>query len=143
MAAPLASLRITVGIHGEEGGATHGAAEGGDGITVAEIGAIHEFGTATVPQRSFIRAWVDEALASGELSKLFQAEAKRVLQQRATPEQAGERIALACQASVQRRIRDRIPPPLAQSTIDRKSSSVPLIDTGQLRASIRARSKVK
>jgi len=31
---------------------------------------------------------------------------------------------------------NRIPPPLAQATIDAKKSSVPLIDTGQLRASI-------
>ena len=131
-------LEITIGIHAADGDAAHGE----DGVTVAEIGAFHEFGAATVPQRSFIRGWYDEALASGELRDLFASQMKLVLQGKLTEAQAGERIALACQASVQKRIVKHIPPPLAQSTIDRKGSSTPLIDTGQLRASIRGVSKV-
>lgn len=129
------ALRITVGVHAEDGGATHGE----DGLTVAEIAGYHEFGTATVPQRSFVRAWYDEALAKGELSELFRAELARVVKGRATEAEAGERIALKCEASIRKRIRAHIPPPLAQSTIDRKKSSTPLIDTGQLVASIRAK----
>jgi hypothetical protein len=37
---------------------------------------------------------------------------------------------------VQMRISQGIPPALAQATVDRKKSSVPLVDTGQLRSAI-------
>jgi hypothetical protein len=144
---------ITVGIHGAEGGAEHsdplaggsfaddGAIEGASAppLTVAEVGAFHEFGTRHIPQRSFIRAWFDEAVASGEIADLLRSQLKLAVAGKLPLDQALERVALKCQASVQKRITKRIPPPLAQSTIDRKGSSVPLIDTGQLRASIRGR----
>lgn len=140
--------KITVGIHGEEGGEMHGsdtfaedgAIERSSELTVADIGTIHEFGLG-VPERSFIRAWFDEA--SDENRALLQSRLKLVIAGKLTPEQALERCALKFEAGVRRRIRARIPPPLAQSTIDRKGSSTPLIDTGQLVSSIRAKAEVK
>lgn len=52
-----------------------------------------------------------------------------------------ERVGLWAQGSIQQRISDGIPPPNAESTIRRKGSSTPLIDTGQLRTSIKYRVK--
>ncbi len=140
------SLSITVGIHEAEGADLHANAEfAPDGalelpraaLSVAEVGSFHEFGTRSIPQRSFIRAWFDER--QPELNELVRSQLRLAFGGRVTAEQAGERIALKAEASVKRRIRDRIAPPLAAETIRRKGSSVPLIDTGQLRAAIRGK----
>lgn len=48
-----------------------------------------------------------------------------------------DRFGLWAVGEIQQRIADGIPPPNAQSTVDRKGSSTPLIETGQLRASIK------
>lgn len=142
------SFSVTVGIHASEGADQHDPLAGGsfsdDGAvefaaeprTVLEIGTYHEFGLG-VPQRSFIRGWFDES--KDELRDLVRSQARLATEGRITGDQAAERIALKAEASVKKRIRNRIAPPLAQSTIDRKGSSVPLIDTGQLRAAIRGR----
>ncbi len=131
--------KITVGIHGAEGAAAHGEAEG-QPLTVAQVGAFHEFGTSRVPQRSFIRGWFDESQA--EIADLRRSQLVLSAAGKLTVEQALERVALKCEASVKRRIRNRIPPPLAPETIARKGSSVPLISTGQLRNSIRAKAEI-
>lgn len=146
-------IEITVGIHAAEGGAEHsdplqGGSFAADGavefsqqpLTVAEVGSFHEFGLG-VPMRSFIRGTFDEQQT--ELAALVRSQARLTVEGRLTAEQAGERIALKAEAIFKRRIRERIPPPLAASTIKRKGSSVPLISTGQLRNSIRGRSEVQ
>jgi hypothetical protein len=140
--------RITIGIHGDEGAdlrqdATFeedGALTPSSGLTVAEVAAFHEFGTRTIPQRSFIRAWFDESLA--ENRGLIRSQLTLAASGKISLESALARVALKCEADVKRRIRNRIPPPLATSTIARKGSSVPLISTGQLRAAIRGKSEV-
>jgi hypothetical protein len=47
-----------------------------------------------------------------------------------------DRLGAKFVGDIQRRIKAHIPPPLQQSTIDRKGSSTPLIDTGVLWSSI-------
>lgn len=148
-------LTLTVGIHGAEGGAQHsdplqggsfsedGAIEGASGppLTVAEIASFHEFGRG-VPQRSFVRGWFDEVTKSGEMGELLRTQLRAAVDGKRSLDEALERVALKAQASMQKRIRNRGNgnyPPLAASTIAKKGSSVPLIDTGQLRASIRAK----
>lgn len=121
---------ITVGIHGAEGGAPH---EGGESI--AAIGEAHEFG-AGVPQRSFLRAWFDER--QSEIEKTIQAQLELSLQRGKSLDWALERVAVWAQADIQKRIAAGIDPPNAPSTIQRKGSSKPLIDTGVLKAAILA-----
>lgn len=128
---------ITVGIHGTEGGA---AQKESPELTVADVATFHEFGTRTIPARSFIRAWFDERVA--ENRDLLLSQLKLVAAGKLTLEDAMQRVALKMEASVRKRIRAHIAPPLAQSTIDRKGSSTPLISTGQLVASIRAKADV-
>lgn len=105
--------------------------KGSKSISLGELAAIHEYGIG-VPMRSFIRSWargpdpkpllrrVAVALANGRIGK---AQAQRLM---------GEIL----QASCQKNVSDGIPPPNAASTVKRKGSSKPLIDTGQLRGSI-------
>ena len=122
-------LHLTIGVFGPKAEAKH---EGSD-LTVGEIAQIHELGLG-VPERSFIRAWFEQN------SKMVVADMRvglqAIAQGRTTPEQLAELLGAKYVGQIQARISAGIPPPLAQSTIDRKGSSVPLIDTGQLRSAI-------
>ncbi len=105
----------------------------GSELTVADVGTIHEFGLG-VPQRSFIRGWYDENQA--ENTRIVSILQKQVLRGEVTQQVALARFGLKCVGDIQRRIVDGIPPALAPSTIAKKGSSTPLVDTGQLKASI-------
>lgn len=131
------SVEITIGVHGDDGAKQHGD----EGITVADVATWMEFGTRTVPQRSFIRGWVDEnqTFIRDTLQKQFAA----VATGKRTAGVAAERCALAFEGAVKQRISRNIPPPLAPATIARKGSSVALIDTGQLRNAVRGKVEVK
>jgi hypothetical protein len=124
-------MSVTVGIHEAEGQKSHGE------LAVIDVGTINEFGgpNNNPPRRSFIRDWADENRTAHEenLRKIAVA----VLYGK-TPSMkiAFDRFGLRCVGEVQKRISDGIDPPQAESTIARKGSSTPLIDTGLLRASI-------
>lgn len=121
---------VLVGVFEKEGAEPHGD----DVLTVLEIATIHEFGTDTIPERSWLRAWFDENIdrAREALRRLM----VRIVEGQLTPEQALEQFGLWLVGQIQARISQGIEPELAQSTIDRKGSSVPLIDKGQFRSSI-------
>lgn len=121
------SPKISVGIHEADGAVEH------DGLTVVALAAIHEFGLG-VPERSFIRAWFDENQdrAKEALRRLLVS----VIEGKRQPDQAVELFAQWAVGELQARIARGIAPGLAESTIAAKGSSVPLIDTGQLRSSI-------
>lgn len=122
---------LTVGIHEDEGAKSHSNSR----LSVAEIGTVHEFGVpGKTPQRSFIRGWYDERSAT--VLYWMRKLAEGVKTGKYTAEKGLSIIGLRMVAGIQQRIASNIPPPLKQSTIDRKGSSVALIDTGQLRSSI-------
>jgi hypothetical protein len=108
--------------------------------TVLDVGTWQEFGTVgpdgkpRIPARSFIRAWADENQKRAR--KLLAGLMKRVIAGTLTEEQALEQFGLWAKGSIQERMARGVPPPNAQSTVDRKGSSTPLIDTGVLRSSI-------
>lgn len=124
------TVSIRVGVLGGDGEKEY---EKGD-VTVALVAMWHEFGLGNYPARSWLRGWVDEN--EKEIQARVSAELRGVLEGKRTIRQAADRVGVWAVASIQKRIADGIPPALAQSTIDRKGSSVPLIDTGQLRSSI-------
>lgn len=136
---------LTVGIHAAEGAVPKkGGADDADseeGLTVVEVGTFHEFGLG-VPRRSFIADWEDEneAKHKAQLRQMAQAVVTGKVE---SVEQGLARLGTLYQAEVQKRISDGIEPPLAESTIRRKGSSKPLIDTGQLRSSITHVAKAK
>jgi len=103
-------------------------------MSLLEVAVVHEFGAGHVPARSFIRATIDEK--RGEIEQLQGLLAKQILEGKVTPEDAlgivGTKVAAWCQT----RIAAGIAPPLKPATIARKGSSVPLVNTGQLKSAI-------
>lgn len=140
---------ITIGVHAEDAAEAHaqavfaddGAFESPSAVTVGDVATWMEFGTRTVPARSFVRSWFDEnqSFITETLQKQFAA----VAAGKRDAETAAERCALAFEGSVKQRISRGIPPPLAPATIARKGSSKQLIDTGQLRNAVRGKAEVK
>lgn len=104
-----------------------------EGITNALLAQWAEFGIGQ-PQRSWLRAFVDERQA--EIEAVVKAETREILAGRRTQAQALRRLGVWLQGQIQARIAAGIQPPNAEETIRRKGSSTPLIDTGHLRASI-------
>lgn len=102
--------------------------------TVADVAGWQEIGTATIPPRPFIGGWFD---AFKEENRKFAKElALKRMEGKLTYERSLQLMGIRAKAGIQKFISDGINPPNAPSTIARKKSSKPLIDTGQLRSSI-------
>jgi hypothetical protein len=129
---------VVVGITGKSGGKPH---EDAEGMTIVDIGAVHEFGIpGKIPERSFIRATVDEHgkkyrkyIVDGVRREAMEAAKAATF---STSSQTLKRTGLMVEGDIKKRIAAGIAPPNAPATIARKGSSKPLINTGQLRASI-------
>ena len=119
---------VQVGIFGDE------AAEDRGGITNVQVAAIHEFGLPPMPERSFLRATFD--MKAREIAQLAKNLRWRVFVGTMSNAKALGLLGAFVKGEVQKRMSRGIPPPLDPATIRRKGSSVPLIDTGQLRGSI-------
>jgi len=106
-----------------------------DGTSVALVAAVHEFGTATVPERSFIRS----SIADNQKEYIAMAKrgVKKVLANKLTLNIVAELIGTKAQGDIQAKIVDVSSPPLKAATIAAKGSSNPLVDTGHLRQSVR------
>lgn len=122
---------VQVGIIGSDA-----AKEESDGITVGMVAEWAEFGIGQ-PMRSWLRGWVDEN--QSDIRDRIRAEAQRIRSGSTTRAEALARIGVWAAGQIQVRIARGIEPPNAQSTIDKKGSSTPLIDTGQLRSSVSSR----
>lgn len=124
---------VTVGVHAAEGGTPHEDAP----LSVAEIATIHEFGTGTIPQRSFIRAWADENATKN--AEALAAVALSIVQGKFSLAQGLDRLGLRFVGSIQQRMAAGLSPALAPQTIARREhgGTKPLVDTGQLKSSIR------
>lgn len=128
----MADAYVKVGVLQAAGGAPH--AGGGD-VTLAEVAAFHELGLG-VPERSFIRATFEDREVQEAQRATSATLARGLIAERMSVQQALQRLGLWAVAQIKKRIKDHIPPPLKQATIDRKGSSTPLVDTGQLINSI-------
>lgn len=103
----------------------------GTDLTIAQLGAIHEFGLGNVPPRSFLRAWVDQNqkewmswLRTGVLEELMKSR------------QWASNFGRYAVKGVQALIRKGIPPELQDATVKAKARkgqpATPLIATEQL-----------
>lgn len=106
----------------------------GDGSTVVEVGAVHEFGSRTVPARSFLRVPFEQK--KGALEAFIQAEFQAVLEQERTAAKALDKVGAAATNIAKGAFLENEWPALKPATIAAKGSSRPLIDTGTLRASL-------
>lgn len=124
---------VSVGVHAAEGAAQAKGSSEAEPATVLDVAYYNEFGLG-VPERSFLRAWVDEN-ASVNADKLRKAMQLVVKGQKTLPE-ALALLGLSFQGGIQKNMAVGIPPPNAPATVAKKGSSTPLVDTGQLRQSI-------
>lgn len=115
-------------------GLPEGSGDSEDGTPLVEIGAIHEFGAQHIPERSFLR--VPLRAAQKEFSLAFRRIMPKVARGELTIEQALDQIGAKAAATSQEAISAGIDPANAESTVKRKGSSKPLIDTGRLRQAI-------
>lgn len=111
-------------LEGDKKGFAHAA------LNLIDIVIWMEFGTKTVPERSWIRATHDEI--KEEMREFIADLVGQIHDGQMTVERALDLMALKTISKMKQKIRSGIPPELSLGTIQRKGSSVPLIDTGQL-----------
>ena len=119
---------VEVGVLGADA-----AKEESEGVTVADVARWAEFGIGQ-PQRRWLGGWIDENQAA--LLERVRIESRAVIAGDRTKPEALARLGLWIQGGIQQRIANGIEPPNAESTVERKGSSTPLIDKGQFRSSI-------
>jgi hypothetical protein len=106
-----------------------------DGKPIGDIAFFNEYGTITTPARSFIRDWVDGNIDN--IAKQLGNDVLRVLMTDEAMRTALTKRGSAYRKAIIRRIKQRIPPPNAPSTLAQKHGDTPLIDTQTLIDAIR------
>ena len=122
---------VKVGIQEEAGG--HKESEGA--LSVADVASFHEFGTEHIPERSFIRMPIQD-----NKKELQELQRKLLRDTILGSKSIGESLAIIgekAQSDMIAAINAGIEPELDPATIAAKGSSTPLIDSGQLKQSIR------
>lgn len=136
-AAHFGTKSFKLGVLAKEGAQPH---RGSGGATVVDVATWNEFGVKgkdgrwRIPPRSFIRSFVD--VERDAAIKMLKGLMQLMLQGKLTEAQALDRFGVWAVGRIQARMSDGIPPANAKSTVQRKGSSTPLIDTGQLRSSV-------
>lgn len=123
---------VTIGVHSED------ASHKDIGINMAELMSIHEFGTEDIPARPVLR-WGVGGLGSNSrrLADVAKSAFKKVNEREIDVHTAFSLLGTEAVGLVQSLFGDRaILERNADATILMKGSAAPLIDTGQLRASI-------
>ena len=125
----LAKLEVKVGY---QGGKNYHE-EDGKKVDVLDIAMWNELGTVNTPSRPFIRDAVDKNQA---LINRFLAEQKNALIRRESAQQVYSQIGVFMKGLIQDQIVSGSFIPNTPSTIAKKGSSKPLIDTGLMRQSV-------
>jgi len=106
----------------------------GSEFNTAEIGFVHEFGAGPVPERSFMRSTLHEERK--DILSLTGKLLKKVVSGKMQQSQALGLIGIDVADKISQKIVKLKAPPNKPGTIDKKGSSNPLVDTGQLKNSI-------
>lgn len=126
---------ISVGVQGDAG--MHQGEDGqSTGTKVAEVYWWNEFGTSRIPERPTLRPTFTKEKVKYQLI-LGRISARAMNEPGYNLRQAMGKLGEVAQQDLQAAIVALKTPPNAQSTIDKKKSDNPLIDTGQLVSSIR------
>ena len=126
----LGKMGVKVGVLGAKGGDR----EHSDGISMVELAAIQHFGSpaAGVPARPFIT----DAIKAGkkEQAKVSAGIARKLMKPSYTNDMALNTLGVWASAQVKKHVMSGPPmkPPNAASTVAKKGSSRPLIDTGRM-----------
>ncbi len=122
----LARMEVRIGFQ-------QGEAAEEDGTDLCDIAMWNELGTEKIPARPFLRKSVDEN--TGVINTFLQAQ-KEDLLRGVSAEQVLKNIGLFQKDLIQEKMTNGSYAPNAVSTILKKGSSKPLIDTGRLRQSV-------
>lgn len=114
-------------------GFQHGQATEEDGTDICDVAMWNELGTENMPSRPFLRMSVDEN--ESKIEEFLKGEVKDLVNG-ADAEQILKEIGLFQKDLIQEKITEGSFAPNADSTIRRKGSSKPLIDTGRMRQSV-------
>ena len=101
---------------------------------VGDLAFFNEYGTMTIPARSFIRDWVDGNIDN--ITRTLGNDRLRALKTNENFKKTLTRRGREYRAAIVRRIEARLPPPNALSTLMQKDGDIPLIDTETLLAAI-------
>lgn len=104
-----------------------------DGASVAQIAAFNEFGTDNMPARPFMR---QTKLNNGEKIHKFMQKSIKENVESGSVEQMLNQVGSKYKGFIQKEIRNGEFEPNAPSTVRKKGSSRPLIDTGRMRQSV-------
>lgn len=107
---------------------------GAEGSDLVMVATYNEFGTETIPERSFLRSTMNVNRA--KYQKGLQRALEAVIDGSLDTDRALGLVGLEIVKDIQTTILELRDPPNAEATIERKGSSNPLIDTGRLRQSI-------
>lgn len=103
------------------------------GADLAEIAAYNEYGTSDMPARPFMQqSWENH---EADLKKVCQ-QANNIIANGGTAEEACKVIGVAGVGFIQQGIVEGVFEPNAPSTVAKKGSAQPLIDTGHMRQSV-------
>lgn len=110
-----------------------GGAEEDNGTDVVDVAAYNELGTSRIPSRPFIRDSVDKH--RDKISYVCKSQVRRLVTG-ATTEDCLKKIGVFGVSLIQEEITKGSFAPNAESTIRKKGSNKPLIDTGTMRQSV-------
>lgn len=124
--AELKELEVRVGFQ-------RGKAQEEDGTDMCDVAAYNELGTDHIPARPFIRQSVDDN--ESKINSFLKEEVKDFAQGKSA-EQILKEIGIFQKDLMQDKITSGSFAPNAESTIKKKGSSKPLVDTGRMRQSV-------
>lgn len=128
----LGTKKLSVGVPDDAGG-TDGE------LSMTELAAVHEFGTMDghVPERSYLRSTL--TMNQNKYVKELDDATERVLFKGKKAEDELMKLGEMVRGDIVKRIQnDELGVPLEDSTVERKGSSLPLVDTGALVGAIKA-----
>ena len=114
-------------------GFQQGVATDENGTDICDIAAWNELGTSNMPSRPFLRKSVDENEA--KINNFVQSQKKRLVKGESA-EQILKEIGIFQKDLIQEKITEGSFEPNAPSTVSKKGSDKPLIDTGRMRQSV-------
>ena len=127
---------VKVGVLAGKGGE---AIHPGSSISMIELAAVHEFGSPKrgIPQRSFIRATFERDDVNKKLNALGARLAKAIVMDKMDAATALGQMGAWAAGQIKATIKNRLTTgperqALKPETIERKGSSLPLVDTGRL-----------
>lgn len=117
---------VDAGIPEDKAAVPHG--EGPE--TVGEVALANEFGTDTIPERSFLRSAFDENLPANVA--LLRKQFERVVQGEIDEPYALALVGMKMVNDIRAKIESHVPPPNAEATVKKKGFDHPLVETRQM-----------